>query len=636
MDERFYQYYERELQHLRSGAEEFASAFPKIAARLSMKDVPCPDPYVERLLEGFAFLAARVQLKLDSEFPRFTDHLLGTLYPHLLAPSPSATVVEFVIDRTNPGLASGYAMPRGSILRTPGGAMENTPVEFRTAHEVTLLPLMIKECQYLTREIGALGVNLGKARAALRIVLKTTANVPIKAVNADDITLFLRGSDSSTRPLHYALLAKASGIIFRGDNKDGSKRTLTKDASSIEPVGFAEDQALLPSDPRSFHGFRLLREYFMLPERYMFVKIGGFRELIASAEGDSLEIIIPFAEEDLQLEAMRIDARNISLHCTPAINLFSRLASPIFVTDRRPEHRVVVDVKNPFDHEIYSVTSVTGYGQGATDVREFRPFHAVADDEHDDGHAYYTTHRLPRAVSDTEKRQGPRSRLYRGSEVFVSIVDSAAAPHHTDLRQLSLHVLATNRDLPLQMPLGLRDSKGELPNDPERDARPDLLPLNGGPIKRTMCVVRPSLPRNAMGQGQPAWRAINHLAVSQLALGDSSGSPAAMRELLRLFSDVQDPVHLQQIEGLTQVKAETVFRRVPSPGPIAFARGLEIALTFDERLYQDAGCFLIASVIDRVLARYASINSFIETVARTTDQREINRWTRSVGTRPMI
>src|ERR687883_717551 len=105
MDPRLLNYYNRELQHLREMGAEFAREFPKIAGRLGLEAFECADPYVERLLEGFAFLAARVQLKIDAEFPRFTQHLLELVYPHYLAPTPSMAVVQLKPDLTEGNLA---------------------------------------------------------------------------------------------------------------------------------------------------------------------------------------------------------------------------------------------------------------------------------------------------------------------------------------------------------------------------------------------------------------------------------------------------------------------------------------------------------------------------------------------------
>src|SRR5204863_7192688 len=172
MDERLLNLYNIELRHLREMAGEFAREYPKIAGRLALdRDAKeaCPDPYVERLLEGFAWLAARVHLKLDAEFPRFTQALLETIYPHYLSPVPSMAIVRFEIDPQQPALAAGVPIPRGTSLKSNLGRGEKTPCLFQTGHDVMLLPLRVLEARYFTRDIQELNLpaNLG-ARAGLR------------------------------------------------------------------------------------------------------------------------------------------------------------------------------------------------------------------------------------------------------------------------------------------------------------------------------------------------------------------------------------------------------------------------------------------------------------------------------------
>src|SRR5687768_15165498 len=121
MDRRLLNLYNTELQHLRETATEFAREYPKIAGRLALdrdSKEACPDPFVERLLEGFAFLAARVHLKLEAEFPRFTQSLLETVYPHYLAPTPSMAVVRFEPDANMAQMETGFQIPRGSALKS--------------------------------------------------------------------------------------------------------------------------------------------------------------------------------------------------------------------------------------------------------------------------------------------------------------------------------------------------------------------------------------------------------------------------------------------------------------------------------------------------------------------------------------
>ncbi|MBL8760296.1 MAG: type VI secretion system baseplate subunit TssF, partial [Phycisphaerae bacterium] len=238
MDRRLLKYYDRELRHLQGMAKEFARDFPKIAGRLSIDDFPCADPYVERLLEGFAFLAARVQLKLESEFPRFTQNLLETVYPHYLAPTPSMAVVEITPDHAEGGLSKGFTLPRGTILRGVIGPGERTSCEYRTGHALTLWPTKLAEARYYTRDVGLLGLagameeanpdaramgTLTPAKSALRLRVRATAGLTFDKMDLDDLTIYLRGADATPMRLYEQIIAHGRAVVVRAVKGEGVK-----------------------------------------------------------------------------------------------------------------------------------------------------------------------------------------------------------------------------------------------------------------------------------------------------------------------------------------------------------------------------------------------------------------------------
>src|SRR2546427_7425492 len=279
MDERLLDHYNNELRHLRETAGEFAREFPKIAGRLALdKDARevCPDPYVERLLEGFAWLAARIHLKLDAEFPRFTQSLLETVYPHYLSPIPSMTVVRFDPEEQDTALAAGVVVPRGTLLRSNIGKGERTACTFQTAHEVRLLPLRLTEARYFTRDVSELNLPAElRAKAAIRIRLQVTAAVPLPEVSLDPVTFFLRGADELPALIYEQIFARKAGLVVQSAAERG-KILATLPATNIRRVGFSDQEALLPPSPRSFEGYRLVREYFAFPQRYLFFEVAGF------------------------------------------------------------------------------------------------------------------------------------------------------------------------------------------------------------------------------------------------------------------------------------------------------------------------------------------------------------------------
>ena len=275
MDERLLAYYNAELRHLREMTGEFAREFPKIAARLALDreaKEACPDPYVERLIEGFAFLAARVRLKMDSEFPRFTNTLLETVYPHYLCPVPSMGVVRFEPNLDDPGPENGFLLERNTALRAND---DETSCQFRTAHEVRLWPLKLIDARYYTRNIAELELPGSlEARAALSIRFQATAGKKFNEMKIDRLPIFIRGADEVPVCIYEQIFAQATQIIVQPPKGLGFFRE-TLPGTAIHRVGFREEEAILPRSPRSFEGYRLLKEYFACPQRFLFFELTG-------------------------------------------------------------------------------------------------------------------------------------------------------------------------------------------------------------------------------------------------------------------------------------------------------------------------------------------------------------------------
>ncbi|KIQ25584.1 type VI secretion system baseplate subunit TssF [Xanthomonas campestris] len=630
MDPRLLPYYSRELQHVRDMGAEFAREYPKIAGRLGLDAFECADPYVERLLEGFAFLAARVQLKLDAQYPVFTQHLLEMVYPHYLAPLPSMAVVQLQPDLKDSGLAAGVAVPRHSALRSLIGAGERTACEFRTAHAVTLWPLQLTEAKYLDSPaaLAAAGVAVppGRSvRAGIRLRLEVVGGAQAQDLALDALPLFLAGADGLPKRLYEQLHGDCAGVVVRGSDAGGVTRELLLDADALRTRGFADDDALIPYDGRSFSGYRLLQEYFACPERFLFAELTGLRAALRRLHGSSFEIVV-LLERSVPALAAAVSAEHFKLFCTPAINLFERRADRIHLHTGQHDYHVLADRTRPMDFEIHHLGEVEGFGDRQEPEQRYTPFYGGdARTWHARHGAFYTMRREPRLLSARQRRDGARS-SYVGSEVFVSLVDADDQPHSTRLRQLGLQLWCSNRDLPLHMPLG----KGST----------DFSMDSGVPVQSVRCVAGPTKPRPALSDGQTAWRLLSQLQLNYLSLFDDgpgeSTSAAALREILTLYCDPFDASAQRQIEGIKQVSGTPIVRRIPVPGPITFGRGLQITLTCEDAAFEGTGAFLLASVLRHFFARYVSVNSFTETVLRTTERNEVARWPAQPGSRPRL
>jgi len=624
MDPRLLAHYNRELQHLRGLGAEFAAEFPKIAGRIGLNGFECADPYVERLLEGFAFLAARVQLKLDDEFPTFTQHLLELVYPHYLAPTPSMAIVELQPDLAEGSLAEGYRVPRGTSLRSQLGDGQ-TACEFRTAQETVLWPLEISEAEYF-RVPGPIAKTdlpiLKGAKAGIRLRLQSTAGMQLQNIKLDRLVLYLQGADEIPYLLYELLTAQPHGLLAQPTARSRERlRTLSEGA--IKPLGFSEEEALLPPAAPSFNGYRNLHEYFAFPERYLFVEIGGLSTAFRQVEENALDLIVLLPSPARQLDG-NLGRDNFALHCTPAINLFPKRCDRIHIDKGGPEYHVVPDRSCPMDFEVYRINSVTGHGASAAVSRDFQPFYGTTDiAAGDDNAAYYSIHRMPRRQSSRQRRTGPRS-SYLGSEVYLNLIDPARAPWSTELRQLGITSLCTNRDLPLQMPIGVGNT--------------DFFLDSGAPVISARTRSGPTIPAPSAAHGDTAWRLISHLSLNYLSIANTDGGSGAkaLRQLLSLYADLTNATHRHQIEGIRNIRSQPIVRRLPGARPLTYARGIELSLDCDESAFEGSGIFLLGAVLERFFARYASINGFTETVLSSTTRGELKRWPATIGQRPVL
>jgi len=633
MDPRLLGLYEQELRYFRENSAEFARAFPKIARRLGVEGQEVADPYVERLIEATAFLSARVGLKLDAEFPRFTGNILDIVYPHYLAPTPSMVVVQCAPQFDDGGLAIGPVMPRASGLRARQAVGQNTYCEFRTAADLRLWPLQVSRAQYfnyapdlpLTQHPQS-----RRIRGGVRFVLRTTAGLTFDRLSLDELVIHFGGAEDVAWQLHECFLGDPVGVMLQPLSATGAAAGPIQHlpAEHVQPVGYAEDEALLPVTATGFSGYRLVQEYFALPQRFQFAKLSGLRAALAKQEVSEVEVVVLFSRGDAALEKL-VSADNIRLHCVPAINLFSKRLDRVVVNEGVSEFHLVPDRTRPQDFEVHSVLEVIGHGNpgsagpaGVAAEQPFRPFYAAFHGSRESHPAYFTTTREPRTLSVRQRTQGNRS-SHIGSEVYLQLVDPQQAPYASSLRQLAVTALCTNRDLPLLLPVGQANA---------------FDCVDAHPVSSVVVVRGPSRPASPVVSAGLGWRVVDHLALNYLSLADSSAEQgaAALREMLMLYAVHADEARQSQVRGLASVKSKPMVRRLPMPGPIAFGRGLEVALEVEDMAFHGHSVFLFGSVMANFLVRHVGVNHFVETVLRVAGKGERMRWRPQCGTRPIL
>ena len=644
MDPRLTRLYQDELIHLREMGREFAREHPKIASRLGMEALEVADPYVERLLEGFAFLTARVQLKLEAEQPRLIAQLLDALYPNFLAPVPSMAIMQMGVDLSDPNLARGHVVPRGTTITSLLPRGQNTRCEFRTAMGVTLWPLALVQAQYFSFAPDLPLARLPQARpmkGGLRLRLRCGGGLRFDQLGMQRLGLYISAADDVAYRLHELVLGTALGSLVMpvpGTALPGTPPVASpqpgqqwRGPESILPVGYEADQALLPESLRSFSGHRLLQEVAALPQRLLFFDIDELAPRLAECPCTEVDLVVLFARGDPNLEAL-VDSGSLALFCTPAVNLFERRLDRVSLGPGSWEYHLVPDRTRPMDLEIHSVQSVFGHGQArsasgddAEGPREFKPLYASRHDQVADGHGYYTLRREPRRASDRQRQQGARVPSYLGEEVFVSLVDAGHGPYRESLRQLSVNAWVTNRDLPALLPPG---STGG-----ERAWQIDL----PGPVSSLQCLRGPTRPVSRQPVGAIGWKLVSQVTQNHLALGDSPEIAAAvLRDSLRLYGAPNDVAWGHQADGLRSLQAHNAVRRLPFAGPLSFGTGTELTLEVDEQAFQGSSAFLMGCLLECYLARQAAINSFTQFTLKSVQRGVIKAWPPRVGLRPIL
>lgn len=624
MDPRLMRHYEAELTYIRDMGAEFAREFPKVAGRLDLANTEVADPFVERLLEGFAFLTARIQLKMEAEFPTFTQSLLHMVYPHYSAPTPPMAVVAFTPSDALRSQPAGVVLPPGTELRSLLGTEDQTNCVFRTGHAVHLLPVEVAEAEYIpaAAAVAAFALpDLGPAKAAIRLRLRTTGGQPFTKIALERLSFFLAGPELARMRLYEQLSAQVVSVVIRPAQRPVPWHERLP-SSAIQPAGFEPEEALLPALPQTFDGYRLLQEYYAMPERFLFVSLSGLDKAAIRCAGPELDIFILLDRSEPSLTSFGPD--QMRLHCTPAINLFPKRSDRVNLSVNDTEHLVVPDRMRPLDYEVFAVQAVEGFPADGGPTQPFFPFYAANDLSRNPGHrSYYMLRRQAHLMSSRARQRGPRS-SYLGHDVFISLVDADNVPLSDSLRQLGLDLLCTNRDLAMSMPVGKQHT--------------DFTIVVNAPVASVRCLVGPTNPRPCRGDGDMAWRFISHLGLNYLSLMDTDRvqGAAALRELLRLYVPDNNMRAMRQLDGLLSVKAEPIVRRIPGAGPVCVGRGLQVTLSIDDTPFGGAGGIVLAAVLDRFFAKYVSINAFTETVMTSPDRGHVMRWPLRLGRRPVL
>ncbi len=618
MRDQLLHYYENELRFVRRQLVDFAEKYPAVASQLLLEPDKCEDPHVERLIESFAMLTARVQMRLDDDFPEITTALLTMLHPSLMAPLPSATIVQFVGDADRAQATTVTTIERHSQIHTP--AVKGVRCRFRTSYPVTLWPIEVTDVSVISLDRGS-PVCPPEAVAAIRIGLSTLGAQSFSQLSLDSLQFFFDGNTTTAHRLYELFFRQSCGLVVRPGQQDMDATRVNSQATFLPPqelrqMGFAADEGLFGESGSVHLGHQLLQEYFVFPDKFLFGEIGGLAGSAATSAGKDLEILVLLDRLPLDLEA-KLSPDNLKLGCTPAVNLFPYQAEPITLKHTAPEYRVIPESSAQDSFEVHSIRRVEAVDARTGQVREYRPFFGLRHgDPREEEMAFWQMSRRPgRAARDG------------GTDCYLTMVDAqgSLSDRHQD-DTVMVNIMATNRDLPVGLPLGTRGGTFSIEGQPGIDSIKTL--------RKPTASIRPPHGQSTM------WRLISLLSLNYLSLlevvddkrSHHGGGPVAFREMMALLDFADTPVTQQRIAGLTGLDWRRVVRQVSTSEGRLLTRGLEVTLHFEEANYTGSGVFLFASLLERFLAYYTSINSFTQTVATVKKREEVlKRWLPRAG-----
>jgi type VI secretion system protein ImpG len=605
-------HYSQELTYLRYLGAEFANKYPKVASRLLLEAGKCEDPHVERILEGFAFLAARIYTKIDDEFPEVVESLLTVLYPYYLRPIPSASVVQFHLDPEQGKMMSGLPIPRGSLLYS--APVAGTPCKFQTCYDTTLWPLHMKSADWRSADRIQPPMTVAGAAAVIRLELNCFADVNFTKLGLKTLRMFVQGEGMVVAGIIELLCNNCVQIVAR-DLAAPAKKTVVFPPGSLRQVGFRPDEGLFPFPRRSFWGYRLLQEYFAFPEKFSFLDLSGFEKLAAAGFGDKIEILFflsDFERSDRrQTLELGVSKNTFRLGCSPAVNLFEQVAEPILLEQKRFEYRIVPDARREEALDIFSIDEVTGVTSGSSETVSYQPF-------------FSHTHSAAAGPTQTfwhSTRKLSGWRTNKASDVYITFVDLTGTKKTPDKDTVTMRLTCSNGELPSRLPFG-------------HEAGDFQLGI-GGPITRIVALTKPTEALQPPQQHGLLWRLVSKLSLNYLSL--VSEGVDAFREILRLHNFSGSLSSEKQIDGILSLRSEPHFARLTSSHGVAFARGTRVELELDEEQFAGTGAYTFAAVMDVFLGLYTSMNSFSQLVVRTRQRKRVlKQWPPRAGQKILL
>lgn len=602
MIEQLLPYYEKQLQEFGQQSREFAQKYPKIAQRLSLNQEQIDDPHIERLIQAFSLIAARIDKKLADSYDQFTHSLFEVMFPQYLRHFPACTVVSFEDINKLKQLSAAHIIPQKTALKSR--SFKGVQCEFNTSNEVRLLPITLSNLEFQTSPSTHMHLNQN-ATLSLKFEIFNDAQ---QWLLDEKLPIYLDAISNFPLQVLDSIFRKETGFSIRVGQR------VVEIANPFAVMGFSEQESLLPIDQHTHHAYRLLMEYFCFPEKFNYLNfdLSVLKGLLQ--QQNDFEVLIHLKlnlnDQAIVRNYSELNIANFKLFTTPAINLFEKQAEPQKISHTQLQYPLVTDAHHPELYQVYSIIEMKMVREKTNQEQTHLavlPFFAMSHYHNDKVQFFYSLNYSPTQT--------------KNMQMGYSIVSKHLKPYEIKSDFISTKLLCSNGDLPHE---ALSQSN-------------NILNLNDSSLaRRALILKRPTSPYHFDKNSNEQWRIISHLSLNTLALmkGDALSH---VKELLALYNLPHSKENILLIDALKQLNFSTTNKLMNAKPFPMFIRGVKAELTVNKSVFRGHSLYIFSQLVSHIFNLKVQINSFVDVVVKDSlNQEEIYQCVQNVGGKTLL
>ena len=574
VDDSLVRYYQEELNYLRLSGQEFSKQYPKIARRLELTDDESPDPHVERLLESFAFLTARLSRAIDDRFPQTAHALLSVLYPHLINPVPAMAIAKLQVDVNQTPPDKGHFLPKGTKFLAR--SVEDVQCRFRTVYDTHIWPISIESVDLVSKDAFTFA-STPQNHWFLKITL-ASKTAPFSAMALDDVLAHISCNWVKANLLHEALFSEYTDQVYVTTDE----QTPAVGGCDLEAVGYKKEELALPVPDYSLHHYALFQEYFHFREKFLFFRITALQAAIAKlAPTNQMHVLIPIKDASV-FQQSGVDASCFSLNCVPIVNLFDRPSDPIRIHHRHLRYRLIPDIRRERTTEVYSIQNIEGIEEKTQKLIQYTPYYGL-EAHKNVKEGFWLSQRVP-----AELRGVP------GTDVYLSFIDRNFQPIKAKDIIATAKITCTNRYLADQL-----------------TANSLLQPEDKAPVIKITLLNKPTSQNYTVLDGESLWMLISQLSSNYLGVLDPVQGIHSIKDFLYLFASRYPDQPTTSIDDLKSMTVTQVTKRFGNEAWRGFVQGYKVQLEMEKTNQQGGNNLILGTILKEYFGSLVNWNSFV-------------------------